>query len=272
MDIDISDILADVSRSQSYSTSTSHQYSSSDTDAFSDHQLLTRAWISERCAPDLLPYPTELMTRVMARVQAQISRIENLAGGMGDGASSLYSNSVDGMTGGKPATSTQNANLVLAILQTDLSRTQFLVRSLLRQRLAKMTKYATYYLSQYLNSDTKTSTTMSTSEVAFLRHHQALLGELYDSSFLHSLPTGLQRLDDSSGGVPMIEGPDGSKAVVVRCLNEGTWSNERDVDETRDHEQDEGASVVLRMRRGEVWVVRWKDVRKGVQRGEVELL
>ncbi|KIW29957.1 uncharacterized protein PV07_05741 [Cladophialophora immunda] len=272
MDLDISDILADVSRSQTYSTTSSHPYSSSDTDTFTDHQLLTRAWISERCAPDLLPYPTELMTRVMSRVQSQISRIEDLASGMGDGSSPLYPNSMDGPNGGKPTSSTQNTNLVLAILQTDLSRTQFLVRSLLRQRLAKMTKHATYYLSQHLNSDTKTSTIMSTSEISFLRHHQALLGELYDSSFLNSLPSGLRRLDDSSGGVPMIEGPDGSKAVVVRCVNEGTWNNERDVDQARDQGQEEGASVVLRMRRGEVWVVRWKDVRNGVQRGEVELL
>ncbi|OAP61969.1 hypothetical protein AYL99_04172 [Fonsecaea erecta] len=262
MDVDISDILADVSHSQPYSTTT-HPYSISDTDAFIDHQLLTRAWTSERCAPDLLPYPTELMNRVLARVQAQISRIEDLASGMGDD----YPKST-GAAGG----STQNANLVLAILQTDLSRTQFLVRSLLRQRLAKMTKYATYYLSQHLNSDTKTSAIMSPSEVAFLRHHQALLGDLYDSSFLNSLPAGLRRMDDSSGGVPMIEGPDGSKAVVVRCLNEGTWNNERDVDEARDQGQEDGASVVLRLRRGEVWVVRWKDVRKGVERGEVELL
>ncbi|KAJ9605295.1 hypothetical protein H2200_009952 [Cladophialophora chaetospira] len=266
MDIDISDILADVSRSQTHTTSSSHQYGSTDTDAFTDHQLLTRAWTSERCAPDLLPYPTDLMTRVMSRVQAQISRIEDLASGMGEDTYSYATNGV-GKQGG-----TQNANLVLAILQTDLSRTQFLVRSLLRQRLAKITKYATYYLKQHLDSESKTSTILSTSEVAFLRHHQALLGELYDSSFLNAFPQGLRRLDDSSGGVPMIEGPDGSIAVIVRCLSEGTWSNERDVDDVRDLTQEEGASVVLSMRRGEIWVVRWRDVKKAVERGEIELL
>ena len=265
MDIDISDILADVSRSQIYSSS-SHQYSSNDTDTFTDHQLLTRAWTSERCSPELLPYPTDLMTRVMARVQSQISRIEDLANGM---AEDSYSYAANGT--GKQG-STQNANLVLAILQTDLSRTQFLVRSLLRQRLAKITKYATNYLKQHLGSESKTSTVLSTSEVAFLRHHQALLGELYESSFLNAFPQGLRRLDDSSGGVPMVEGPDGSTAVVVRCLSEGTWSNERDVDDARDLNQDEGASVVVRMRSGEIWVLRWRDVKKGVERGEVELL
>src|ERR1700712_726852 len=104
MDIDISDILADVSRSQTYPTS-SHQYSSTDTDAFTDHQLLTRAWTSERCTPDLLQYPTDLMTRVMSRIQAQISRIEDLASGMGEDDYSHATNGA-GKQGG-----TQNANL-----------------------------------------------------------------------------------------------------------------------------------------------------------------
>ena len=205
------------------------------------------------------------MTRVMSRIQAQISCIEDLASGMGD-------NSYSYATNGARQGSGQNANLVLAILQTDLSRTQFLVRSLLRQRLAKITKYATFYLTRHMNPDSKSSSVMSASEVAFLRHHQALLGELYESSFLNAFPQGLRRLDDSSGGVPMVEAPDGAKAVVVRCLSEGTWSNERDVDDTADLRQEDGASVVLRMRRGEIWVVRWRDVKKGVERAEIELL
>lgn len=252
MDVDISDILASFSRPQDLSSSRSSHHVGDDTDTFTDHQLLTRAWTSERCAPDLLPYPTELMARIMARVQAQISRIEDLASGMGDGGA-------------------QNANLVLSILQTDLSRTQFLVRSLLRQRLAKLTKFAAYYLSRAVESDTKKQY-LSPAETAFLRHHQALLSDLYDTSFLNAFPAGLRRLDDASGGVPMVEPPDGGRAVVVRCLSEGVWTNDRDVDESRGDDEGVGASVELSMRRGEVWVVRWRDVRKGVEKGELELL
>lgn len=264
MDVDISDILADVSRSQPNNSASSHSqsYSTADTDAFTDHQLLTRAWTAERNAPDLLPYPTALMQRVMSRVAAQIARIEDLASGAGD----HYDYDSRGPT--------QNANLVLAILQTDLSRTQFLVRSLLRQRLAKLTKYAAFYLTRHVDAESKTSTTMSDSEVAFLRHHQALLGELYESSFLNAFPQGLRRLDDASGGVPMVEGPDGANAVVVRCLREsGAWSNVRDVDDARDAgEEGEGPTVEVTMRAGEVWLVRWRDVRKGVENGDLELL
>ncbi|KAK5452952.1 hypothetical protein LTS15_007101 [Exophiala xenobiotica] len=169
---------------------------------------------------------------------------------------------------------TQNANLVLSILQTDLSRTQFVVRSFLRQRLTKMTKYATFYLGLSKDQDHKIlSGYLSTAEVQFLRNHQALLGEFYDVSFLSAFPAGLRRLDDTSGGVSMVEGPDSGQAVVVRCLGE-MWANAEDVERAveererggqgggdREGGAGAGASVELRMRRAEVWVVRWRDVR-----------
>ncbi|KAK5046453.1 hypothetical protein LTR84_008256 [Exophiala bonariae] len=255
MDIDISDILASVTRSVPGDPSSSSVYL--DTDTSTDHQLLTRSWISERCAPDLLFYPTELMQRVMTRVQHQINTIEDLASGMGDGYSAQNNKGVN---------SRQNANLTLSILQTDLSRTQFLIRSFLRQRLAKLTKFAVFYLSS-LDTDEK-NVYLSAAETAFLKNHQALLSRFYDASFLQAFPAGLRRLDDSSGGVPMVEGPDGATAVVVRCLLPEGWRNGSEVDERKEG----GASVELRMSRGEVWVVRWRDVRKGVERGDLELL
>ena len=265
MDVDISDILASVSRPQHAGSQSHPQHAHADTDAFTDHQQLTRAWTSERCAPDLLPYPSELMSRVTSRVQAQISRIEDLASGMGEDLGATSSS--------KPnPTGTQNANLVLSILQSDLSRTQFLIRSFLRQRLAKITRHAVYYLTRTLESDTKTQY-LGPAEAQFLRHHQALLSQFYETSFLDAFPAGLRRLDDTSGGVPMVEAPDGASAVVVRCLAEGLWSNERDVDGAEGAAiEGEGANVELRMKRGEVWVVRWRDVRRGVEKGDLELL
>ncbi len=208
----------------------------------------------------------------MSRVQAQIARIEDLASGMGEGEVAAGGGRDRGAAGGG---GTQNANLVLSILQTDLSRTQFLVRSFLRQRLAKMTKYAMWYLGQ--NEDRKTAY-LSVAEARFLRNHQALLSEFYDVSFLSAFPAGLRRLDDTSGGVRMVEGPDSGAAVVVRCLSE-MWANAEDVErgvEERESQRDDAeggaASVELRMRGGQVWVVRWRDVRAGVERGNLELL
>lgn len=59
MDADISDILASVSR-PSVPQSTL------------DLQALTRAWVNERTSPELLPYPAELVDRVMDRVKRQV--------------------------------------------------------------------------------------------------------------------------------------------------------------------------------------------------------
>lgn len=275
MDIDISDILAEVSRptapSQTFTQSPygSHEYTYDPATAATDHMLLTRHWTSERCVPSILPYPTSLIERVMDRIRQQITRIEDLTSGTYDGTSNQ---------GVQP--SQQNLNLVLSILQTDLSRTQFLVRSYLRCRLAKITKYATYYLKYHVQNpqDSKTAH-LSQQERVFLQHHQNLLTNLYNSSFLLSLPQKLRGLDDAVGGsARMDEGPDAGEGVMVRCLAR-EWSNEAEVEEadremggTQRTGEDEHATVELRCERGGVLVARWRDVKTGVERGDLEVL
>lgn len=102
MDSDISDILASVS-------------APSIPQKTLDLQSLTRAWINERSGPDLLPYPTDLIERCTQRVKSQIEVIESMTGAM------------------DPA-----ANFTLVILQTELERFKFLLRSFLRARIAKV--------------------------------------------------------------------------------------------------------------------------------------
>lgn len=38
-----------------------------------DLQELTRSWVGERVAPEILPWPTELMQRVLERIRLQVS-------------------------------------------------------------------------------------------------------------------------------------------------------------------------------------------------------
>jgi len=59
--MNIDDILASVSNNERIPQRTS------------DLQALTRAWVAERCAPELLPYPEELVDRVMERIKTQVS-------------------------------------------------------------------------------------------------------------------------------------------------------------------------------------------------------
>ncbi|GLA30225.1 GINS complex subunit [Aspergillus niger] len=266
--MDIDDILASVDRTADTSTPESTAL---------DHQLLTRFWVAERAVPELLPWPASLMERMMERVRRQIESIEDLA-----------ASSTDPMQTANAATT----NLKLSILQSDLSRTQYLIRSLLRQRLSKLTAHSMHYLllisrpASQPQSQSQTDSSrpedsipeppdteededtspLSKEEVTFLHAHQTLLAGHYGSSFLNSFPPQLRRLDDNAGGTSMVQGPDGKEVVFVRCLVEES----RVVVPPGDGVEVEVEGTVLRM--GEVWAVRWEGVRGAWGRGEVEVL
>lgn len=184
-----------------------------------------------------------------------------------------------------------NLNLRLSILQTDLARTQYLIRSLLRARLAKLTKHSMHYLvhlasrnknpaSQSQTQSQSASATpedsvpdisslvdtspLSAPELTFVHAHQTLLAGHYGASFLGAFPRQLRRLDDNAGGTSMVQGPEMKEVVFVRCLG-----GEVSVLLEGDGMEEE---VGVTMRMGDVWVVRWEGVRRAWERGEVELL
>ncbi|KAF9888069.1 GINS complex subunit [Aspergillus nanangensis] len=185
--MDIDDILASVDR---------HDVSNPESAAL-DHQLLSRFWVAERGVSELLPWPTNLMDRMMERVRKQIESIEDLAASSSDPYITTNNNN-------------PSLNLKLSILQTDLSRTQYFIRSLLRQRLSKLTNHSMHYLllisgpqqppdpSASLSSqqnprpedsipeltDITDPSPLSSQELDFLRTHQTLLAGHYGASFL----------------------------------------------------------------------------------------
>lgn len=189
----------------------------------------------------------------------------------------------------------QNLNLKLSILQTDLSRAQYLLRSLIRQRLTKIEKFAMFYLLSSSSSSSSQPQSqsqqdqqpedslpipaqlpegppptcpLSRAEVNFLYSHQKLLARHFASSFLSSFPAQLRRLDDNAGGTSMVQGPDGKEVVFVRCL----VGVVRGVVPGDGEEEGGGEEDGVVMRMGEVWVVRWESVRRAWERGEVEVL
>ena len=64
--MDIDDILESVTRDNDLSASSPEV-------TVVDHQLLTRFWVAERGVSEVLPWPEELMDRVMDRVRKQVS-------------------------------------------------------------------------------------------------------------------------------------------------------------------------------------------------------
>jgi len=68
-------------------------------------------------------------------------------------------------------------------------------------------------------------------------------------------------MDDTSGGISMIDTPDLDTAVFIRVLRDT-------VVEGRGRESDAAADVLA----GEVAVSRWADVKALVERGDAELV
>lgn len=167
-------------------------------------------------------------------------------------------------------------NFTLVVLQTELERFKFVIRSFLRARISKVgvqagiprssahidgmqiDKYPLHY-RQLLTSD---PALLSPLEQQYLTSHQALLSSHYHSSFLSSFPSNLQKLDDTTGGVSMVDRPDEDAAVFARVL--------RDAGYVAIYGQTETGDVELK--RGDIWVLRWSAIKAALLRGDVELL
>lgn len=94
-----------------------------------------------------------------------------------------------------------------------------------------------------------------------MKTHQSILEAHYHSSFLSQFPTSLQKLDDTAGGISMVEQPDVDKAVFLRALRH--FDTPVFV---------EGTDMGFQMRKGDIYVVRWSAIREMVLDGDAELL
>ena len=180
-----------------------------------------------------------LIERVTERIKNQIETVEVMTGDM------------------DPKT-----NFSLIIIQTEVERWKFLVRSFLRARIAKIDKHTLHYLS---SPDLQSR--LSEMEVAYATRHQQLLHSHYLSSFLSSFPKQLQNLNDTAGGMSMIGGPDEDSGVFARGL--GSKDGDTPVIIMGRGRDGDGEIEVAR---GEVVVARWADVRDRVGNGEMELV
>ncbi|PFH61230.1 hypothetical protein XA68_17928 [Ophiocordyceps unilateralis] len=147
-------------------------------------------------------------------------------------------------------------NFALIVIQTELERYKFLVRSYLRVRIAKIDRHALYYLSK-----DELRARLSSTELAYATRHQALLHNHYLSSFLASFPRQLQNLNDTAGNVSMIDAPDLDTAVFIRML--------RDCDV---HGKGSDADNTVPAETGDVLILRWSSAKPLVESGDAELV
>ncbi|KAL5614617.1 hypothetical protein BROUX41_004716 [Berkeleyomyces rouxiae] len=208
---------------------------SSGPDPVDDLQILTRLWVAERSAPELLPWPADgFFERLNDRIKRQIERIEDMTGDM------------------DPKTT-----FALVVLQTELERFKYLVRSYLRARISKLDKHTLHYLSTR-----ELRELLSEMELAYATRHQALLHNHYLASFLGGFPPELQNLNDTGGGINMVDAPDPDATVFARVLSRtaSVAGLGTDADNTIEAEQ------------GDVLVLRWASAKPLLQSGVLELV
>ncbi len=147
-------------------------------------------------------------------------------------------------------------NFALIVIQTELERFKYLVRSYLRARIAKIDRHTLHYLS----TDALRAR-LSETELAYATRHQALLHNHYLSSFLASFPPALQNLNDTAGNVTMIDAPDLESAVFIRLLRDA-FVEGRGVDN----------DDALQGEENDIFILRWSDAKPLVESGNAELL
>ncbi|BFZ58697.1 hypothetical protein PYCC9005_005762 [Savitreella phatthalungensis] len=139
----------------------------------------------ERLAPELLPFASFAVEQTLAGLRERLEELE---------------------------TSGTNA-LASIILQTDVERTRWLVRSYMRTRISKIDRFPTHYNS--LDRDDL----LSPLEKQYLTRHVALLASHYDNAGMRDLPPQLRRLDDkAAAGVSMVDTPDLDRAVFCMII------------------------------------------------------
>ncbi|GMM33868.1 DNA replication protein [Saccharomycopsis crataegensis] len=200
-----------------------------------DFAKLNQTWISERTAPELLPYQKELVDSTLVRLRDQVEIIEI--------------NSIE------LETTDADIKLKLLIIENEIERINFIIRSYLRCRLAKIDKFAAYIS---YNSQTMIDR-LSDGEIDYMTQHMKLLQELYSKCFLQDLPDHLQLLDDTSGGISMITEPNFDKFVFIKVVT-GDAKPVR----FNDHE------IVLE--KDDIHTIQYKYIMKQLQQGDVVLI
>ncbi|KAK7203346.1 hypothetical protein BZA70DRAFT_283475 [Myxozyma melibiosi] len=202
-----------------------------------DFAKLVRLWISERTCPDILPYDEQLMNSLTDRLREQVEFIE--------------------MATADPEVASQS-KLKLLLVESELERIKFLVRGYVRARLHKIDKYYMYLSTD--DSDVRQK--LSVAEQRFVVRRATQLKRLYDQRFLSNFKSTpkIQRLDDNSPILQMVDQPDLDDVIFIRVLKDIPG-------EVVINKEDS-----IELRKGNIYVLPYITIRKFIAAGEVEFV
>lgn len=159
-------------------------------------RVLTRAWIAERMCPELLPFERNIVEIVVSQIRELINYI--------DMQSLEISQNPE----------IPDIKMVLLIVESQLERFKFLVRSYLRTRIAKIDKYLPFY------ANPENESRLSPSEIEYTQRHLDLLQNLYNTSFFNQWPPQFSDIRDPSNPDKVVDPPPLDKPVAVKLTND----------------------------------------------------
>ncbi|EDR06116.1 uncharacterized protein LACBIDRAFT_294753 [Laccaria bicolor S238N-H82] len=155
---------------------------------------------------------------------------------------------------GDPSSSDEE-HIRIMLVQTEIERVKFIVRSYVRTRLFKIEKYARFVTS---NADVQRRLTAAERDHA--SRHAKITDQHFYLSVLQSLPEAQAHLDDTPVFYPsMVTEPDKSRPVFVHALTRCPRITLPD-------------GATLDMEKGHISLTLYSVVEQLVARGEVELI
>ncbi|KAI0727657.1 GINS complex Sld5 component [Fomitopsis betulina] len=197
-------------------------------------QQLIRHWMNERQAPEILPGQEMLLGRILDHVRKQSDDVQLLRA---------------------DPDSSEDEHFRIMLVQTEIERVKFVVRSYIRTRLYKIEKYA-----RWISATPDEHEKLSKAELDHARRYARLTEYHFNQCVLQSLPPQQRSLEDEMAFMPpMIPEPDKLRPVFVHAR--------QDCPPVR---LPDGTSIA--MEKGRISLTPYYVVEQLLLRGEVELV
>ncbi|KAJ7594481.1 GINS complex Sld5 component [Mycena floridula] len=158
-------------------------------------QELIRHWMNERHAPDILPAQEQLLGTLLDHIRRQTDAVQALRG---------------------DPSSSEEEHIRIMLVQTEVERVKFIVRSYVCTRLYKIEKYA-----RFIATSPDLQSRITVAERAHASRQAKITENHFHVSVLQSLPESQSYLDDTPIFMPpMVTPPDTSRPVFVRALRD----------------------------------------------------
>ncbi|PKI85000.1 GINS complex subunit [Malassezia vespertilionis] len=203
---------------------------------------LAHAWLNERGAPEILAWDFNIVEKVMDQILQQQSILDSLA---------------------SDASTSEEEHFRLNLVQLDVERAKWLLRSYLRSRLVKIEKYAAYIMEHRTEQ-----ARLSDVELGYAKRYHQLMHDHYTNAVLQFLPETMRSMQDAvPGSAPesragkMAASPNLDTPVFIYCRE--------DCGPLRVFELD-GAPAALD--KGSIHLLAYRSIRLLLQQRRVELL